>query len=480
MKKLSASLVLASLAFTATASAQTDFGQLRSSVPRCTGVAGPAANQPATCAQWLALTACLTSAARAAGGVTIDGGVSTCGGLAGQAVQAADRAGQVCAEDARASNAQRAELSRIQGELAGVRRELTTCQAQLAARRSPTVTPPSPTRTVRLPICLPGPRNGNTELWCQTRSGQQLTGDDCREERRENIARAACQCPEGARAVAVGPEVDERGNRLPRGYVCAQVYRLEDGERVVSPPGASDANVGSQIAEINGRLNAVEARVTTVENGLGQVREGQRVIRDTVAVRLCGLQLGEVPTMDNCRPSTATRIGPAAAPVSSASHSLWLTYMPVLRFNGNVSQVGIGGYGVSLRLSEKVRLPIGIGAMLADTATNGVGMVYGYTAQLGVSFRLTQAIELGARAQFSHFLDFGAQDRRFEPIGSYRGIFAGGGIAARFGLGGGFVIDAALLFGAADSIALNSRTNRFEGVMSAAFVPTIGIAWQTF
>lgn len=453
---------------------QVDFGTLRGSVSVCSGVAGPAAGQAATCTQWISLTSCIADAARAAGGVT-DAGATTCGGLAAQAVTAADEAGRVCAQATATTRTERdqaarnnAELARVRGELAGVRQQLNRCEEQLASRRSTPVTP-TPGRGIRLPICLPGARNGNSELWCQTRDGRQLTGDDCREEPRANITRAACLCPEGGRAVAAGPEVDDQGNRLPRGYVCARVYHEANNVvTVVPPPGANDPNIGRQIAGINTRLNTVEQRVRE-EHDTNERQEG--VLRV-----LCNVDdTTERTTSENCRPRTA----PAAAPApSSANHAVWLGYASTIRLNGHVSHVGMAGYGVVMHLSEKVRMPLMIGAMFGDYNSSINRAIFGYTLSLGLGFRVSDAVELGPRVQYMHFLDLGPQDPRLSGFGEHRGVGILGGIGATFGLGAGFVVDASLLFGVAQSISREQSGQAVEE-WPFAIVPTVGIRWQT-
>ena len=471
-----ASLSFASIAAQAQ---QVDFGQLRGAVSACSGVAGPAAGQAATCAQWIALTSCIADSARAAGGVT-DAGATTCGGLAAQAVTAADEAGRVCAQATATTRTERdqaarnnAELARVRGELTGVRQQLNRCEEQLASRRSTPVTP-TPGRGIRLPICLPGARNGNSELWCQTRDGRQLTGDDCREEPRANITRAACLCPENARAVAVGPQVDREGNRLPRGYVCALVYHLETGDVQVNPPGANDPDLVTRINGIDTRINGIDTRLRTVETSLGTLGERVRLIGDVQAEQ-CGLEPGAIATRENCRPRTA----PAAAPApSSANHAVWLGYASTIRLNGHVSHVGMVGYGVVMHLSERVRMPLMIGVMFGDYHSSINRAIFGYTLSLGLGFRVSDAVELGPRVQYLHFLDLGPQDPRLSGFGEHRGVGILGGIGATFGLGAGFVVDASLLFGVAQSISREAGGQAVEE-WPFAIVPTVGIRWQT-
>lgn len=484
MKKI---LALAGMAFVSlfpvTARAQqADFGALRSSVAACSGVAGPS-NGSATCPQWVALAGCIAQQASATG--TSDAG-PTCGGLSAQAVTALDRAEAICRADATASRRDRDALAALRGELNAAREELATCQQELATRRTSPVRPSGRNQLLRLPVCIGGDYGGNASLWCETRAGQELSGDDCRSHDRADLTKAGCQCPVGAVPMEAGRQaVDADGDRI-RGYFCVAVFggsTANPSERVeIRPEAASDPNVGERLAEMNGRLNALTRRVAAVEERAGNAeRVGAATVRLTQ--NWCRLPAGTMPTPENCSRAHLLEGLNLQAPAAAAqsprtSHSIWLNYASVLRTNGAISHLGGFGYGVYLPLGERLRLPILVGGIAGESGMNGIGPVFGFTVGTGIVYNLG-TVELGALAEFTQLFDFGAQDVRLEPMGNYRGFFAGLGPRASFSLGSGITVDLNAAFGAAEALGLDPRSNQFVSEVTFAAMLSAGVSWRT-
>jgi hypothetical protein len=339
-----------------------------------------------------------------------------------------------------------------------------------------------------LPVCIGGDYGGNASLWCETRAGQELSGDDCRSHDRADLTKAGCQCPVGAVPMEPGRQaVDADGDRI-RGYFCVAVFggsTANPSERVeIRPEAASDPNVGERLAEMNGRLNALTRRVAAVEERAGNAeRVGAATVRLTQ--NWCRLPAGTMPTPENC--SRAHLLeglnlqAPAAAPSVTVEHGVSVGALVLLRGNGHTSYAGWAGYQVGLPLnrSGSIRLGLGVSAVFGDYGATINRDIFGYAAALDLSFRLTEAFRLGPVVRYVHFLDIGGQDITLPGFGPDRGVSVFGGLFAELNFGtSGFFGRAELLGGPSQTIERYQNGLGIEATWSAAFMPTVTIGFR--